>query len=304
MKTRYLMMALVLALLASGCSYERIQKFTVNNDRHLNAIRKPPAVANYARDVVWSSPGGEDLLMDVSWPDGPGPFPMVVNIHGGAFFMSTKAIDEALCRALTNRGYVVLNVNYRLAPQHQFPTLVNDCLGAVIWAKAHAGEYHGDPTRVAVSGGSAGGNLAGMVALAWDEPRFTPTFTAEGLDASTKAAVVIFGVWDMTIMDFPGSDRENPYLGATFADDPEIFARASPVSYLDRDHIPPMMLVCGDEDGLYPQSVAVNVKLTELGAPHLFYTASGKGHGFTNWHWQDEAKAAYEAIADWLDETI
>jgi acetyl esterase/lipase len=298
----YLSSAIVIALAISGCTYKSMQRFTLKTDYLLNVIRKPPEVANYSRDVVWASPGGEDLRLDVSWPEGDGPFPIVVNIHGGAFFLCTKAIDEAMCRHLTNRGYAVFNVNYRLAPQHKFPAAVNDCLGAVIWAKAHADEYKGDPSRVAVSGGSAGGNLAGMVAMAWDDPFFEPTFASGDLDASVQAAVLIFGVFDLTSMSHPGDDRENPYIGGNIEDSRDMFEKASPVFYLDKANIPSMILVCGDKDGLYPQSEMMAKLLDEKGAPFEFYTAHGKGHGFTNWHWQEDARKAYDAIADWLDE--
>jgi acetyl esterase/lipase len=302
MKTRLLISsAIVLVMAFCGCTYKSMQKFTLKTDYMLNVIKKPPEVANYSRDVVWASPGGEDLLLDVSWPEGDGPFPIVVNIHGGAFFLDTKAIDEGLCRNLTNRGYAVFNINYRLAPQHKFPTAVNDCLGAVIWAKANSDKYKGDPSRVAVSGGSAGGNLAAMVALAWDDPFFEPTFKSGDLDASVQAAVLVFGVFDMTSMSHPGADRENPYIGGTIKDSREMFEKSSPIFYIDRDSIPPMMLVCGDKDGLYPQSATMAKALKEKGISHEFYTAFGKGHGFTNWHWQDDAKKAFSAIADWLD---
>jgi acetyl esterase/lipase len=305
MKTKLIILLTVLISTGlSGCSYKAMQKLSMKYDYTLNAIRKPAEVDNYSRDVVWASPGGEDLHADISRPDGDGPFPIVVNIHGGGFFMATKAIDEGLCRHLTNRGYAVVNVNYRLAPQHKFPAAINDCLGAVIWAKAHATDFNGDPGRVAVTGGSAGGNLVGMVALAWDDPFFEPTFKAGDLDASIKAAVPIFAVWDMTIMSFPGKDRENFYIGASLAEAPELFAKASPVSYLDRPDIVPLMLVCGDKDPLYPQSEKAAAMLEQIGAPFEFYIAHGKGHGFTNWHWQEEAHMAFDAIADWLDKTL
>jgi acetyl esterase/lipase len=302
LKARYFISsAMVLALMLGGCTYKSMQKFTLKTDYMLNVVKKPPAVANYSRDVVWASPGGENLLLDVSWPEGDGPYPIVVNIHGGAFFLDTKAMDEALCRYLTNRDYTVFNINYRLAPQHKFPAAVNDSLGAIIWAKAHAKEYKGDPSRVAVSGGSAGGNLVGMVALAWDDPFFTPTVIALGLDASVQAAVPIFAVFDMTAMSHPGDKGENPYIGGKIEDRREMFEKASPIYYLDRAGIPPMMLVCGDKDGLYPQSQRVVDILRAKGVPYEFYSAPGRGHAFTNWHWQADAQKAYSAIADWLD---
>jgi acetyl esterase len=287
----------------SGCSYRALQKFTLVADKYINLRHAPAAVAHYSAGVKWAEPGGEPLTMDISWPAGPGPFPMIVNIHGGAFFMDTNAIDQGLCRYLTNRGYAVFNINYRLAPQHLFPAAVNDSLGAVVWAKSHAAEYHGDPKRVAVMGGSAGGNLAALVALAWDDPVFTPTVAAPGLDARVQAAVPIFAVWDLTTINFPGSDRPNPYIGASVKDEPGLFRRASPVTYLDAQS-PPMLVVCGDQDSLYPQSVDAVERLKKLGVPVELYTAPGKGHAFTNFHWQPEAQAAFKAIGDWLDKTL
>ncbi len=291
-------------LLLSGCSYKAMQLFTVKSDHLINRIGDLPEVANYRRDIVWASPEGRDLLLDISHPEGPGPFPIVLNFHGGAFFMDTKAIDEALCRYITNRGYAVVNVNYRLAPQHKFPAAVNDGLGAVIWAKAHAAEFFGDPSRVAVMGGSAGGNLAGMVAMAGDDDLFRPIIEYEGIDAGVRAAVLIFPVMDMLGSSHPGDSLKNPYIGFKREANPELFLKASPITYLDGDYSTSTMLVCGDEDGLYQQAKDTADKLERLGVPYEFYTAYGKGHAFTNLHWQGQAQASYKAIADWLDSVL
>ena len=215
--------------------------------------------------------------------------------------MGTKAIDEPMCRRLTNRGYTVVNINYRLAPQYKFPAAVNDSLGAVIWARHNAADFSGDPEKLAVMGGSAGGNLAAMVALAANDPFFQPTYKATDYDAKVQAAVLIFPVLDMTAMSHPGDSMKNPYIGAHKDEAIHLFKKASPIFYLDDSYHTPTMLICGDKDGLYPQSVRMAKKLTDMDVMNYLYTASGKGHGFTNWHWQNEAEKAYAAIADWLD---
>ncbi|MDQ3742575.1 MAG: alpha/beta hydrolase [Actinomycetota bacterium] len=94
-----------------------------------------------------------------------GPLPLVVWIHGGGWVLGTIDAHDALCRALCNAaGAVVVSVDYRLAPEAQHPSQVDDCLGAVRWAVANAPSLGADPARVAVAGDSAGGNLAAVVA--------------------------------------------------------------------------------------------------------------------------------------------
>ena len=144
------------------------------------AIKEAPAVANEKRNIVWATIDGEDIALDVFWPDGPGPHPMVVWIHGGGFIGGFKELGEFACRTFATNGYVAITTNYRLAPEHKFPAAVNDCLGAIVWAKKHAEEFNGNPDRIAVAGESAGGNLAAMVAWASDDSRFQSTGAAKG----------------------------------------------------------------------------------------------------------------------------
>ncbi len=311
MKARWLL-AFTLLFVCCGCTIKGIQKFVARNDDGLKYIGRIEKVTNYERDVVWAEVGDQQLLLDVSWPEGEGPFPIVVNIHGGGWVIGSKEMDEPLCRYLTNRGYVVYNIEYRLAPDYPFPAAVNDCLGAVIWAKDHAADYNGDASRVAVMGGSAGGNLAAMVALAWNDSYFTPTFSSYDHNASVQAAVVIFGVFDLA-KSYPDKewvakmslDMAGSYLGGSPSEAGENYNLASPVYYLDRaESISPMLIVCGDKDGLYPQSQAWDYALTERGVPHEFHIAYGKDHAFTNWHWQKAAKSAYASIVNFLDHQL
>lgn len=113
--------------------------------------------------VIEDSVGGQAIRIYV--PEAEGPLPIVVYFHGGGFVGGGLAeIDEPV-RALANDvGAIVVAATYRLAPEHKFPAATDDTFAALCWVGEHAGEFGGDPNRIAVMGDSAGGNLAAVAA--------------------------------------------------------------------------------------------------------------------------------------------
>jgi acetyl esterase len=111
-------------------------------------------------------PGSEvQIPVRIYTPYGEGPFPVLVQFHGGGWVIGNPDTHEPSCRAIANRACcIVISVDYRLSPEHKFPAAVHDAYDATLWAWRHAAEINGDPDRLAVGGDSAGGNLATVVA--------------------------------------------------------------------------------------------------------------------------------------------
>ena len=128
-----------------------------------------PSRYSLAEDVLWASPGGFDLTMDVYTPVGDnGPYPVLMIFHGGGWLINDKSIMDQMAQYIaTNGEYVVCNVDYRLlADQANTVTLdqiIGDVVGSVLWVKERISQYGGDPTQLAVTGDSAGAHLSAAV---------------------------------------------------------------------------------------------------------------------------------------------
>ncbi|OGP59181.1 MAG: hypothetical protein A2V67_07750 [Deltaproteobacteria bacterium RBG_13_61_14] len=300
---RYRMGWIILAgMFFAGCMTPGMSR---QIDDLVPAVFRPEKVAHYARDVVWASPSGKKLKLDVSWPEGEGPFPVLVWIHGGAWEDFSKEANVGLARYITNRGYVVVNVNYRTAPQFQMKTIVEDAFGAVIWAKDHAADYHGDPSRVAVAGHSAGGHLAAMVATACGDPYFPPTDpSTKGNDCSVQAAIPVSGVYEFdSLIREESGKRWQRVFGVLPEEDPELYRRCSPRSYLRAD-LPAQLVLWGEEDFLREQNEKWVAELKEVGAPVEGYMALGQDHLWPTWHWKKPAQDSYDRMVKFLDEQL
>lgn len=129
------------------------------------------------RDLSYAAPGprveSRTHRLDVYRPtDATSPLPTVLYIHGGAFQALSKDTHWMMGLGFARRGYLVVSINYRLAPRYKFPAAVQDVAQAYLWLLAHAAEYGGDPRRVVVAGESAGANLAAALAVmaSFDRP--------------------------------------------------------------------------------------------------------------------------------------
>lgn len=321
---RVLVPALCLAVAAAalaGC----VKKFYLNADEKMsveNFFEYGPVEAHgaevdhvinqvpYAPDVPYS----EYLTLDIYYNERQGEQPVIVNIHGGAWLLGDKDDSNSIyrCQYLANHGYVVFSVNYRLLPDVPIQTQVEDVMGAVIWVKKNAARYGGDPSRIGVMGGSAGGHLATMVAWASDDPFFKPTGHYDSdVDSDVLAAVPYYAVLDLEQTLSLGKDKlaETSYKIFLKEKDEfnqrQIMRHVSP-KYHVREGLPPTFLICGDEDnfGLYPDQVRFKTLLEEKGVDTGLYTAKGAAHGFDRRYGEKYTAEALEATLAWFDKYV
>jgi acetyl esterase/lipase len=234
--------------------------------------------------VVYAETPQEKLKLDVVRPLAVRPCPVVVFFHSGNFDNGDKLSLRAKARTMAQSGYVVFIPDYRLARDAIFPAAVNDAMGAVIWAKEHAAEYNGDPNRVVVMGNSAGAYLSAIVALAWDDPYFTPSYLGNGrTTAEPLAAVLVYGAYrlDWVASQDPKSwnslitpETVQNFMGGSPEDRPEHYQKASLQYYLDRGNIPPILICSGTDESTHAEAVWLDDELKTRAAVHTFYSCS------------------------------
>jgi acetyl esterase/lipase len=240
------------------------------------------------RDVVFARAAGRELALDVFLPPSGGTGrPAVVQIHGGAWVIGDKREQGLpLLSHMAGRGWVGFNVNYRLSPGATFPDHLVDIKRAIQWIREHADDYGIDPRFIAVTGGSAGGHLAALLALTPDDPRYQPGF--EDADTSVQACAPIYGVYDLVNRLGIRSPRyRDRFIGplvvkAFYDDEPEKFHDASPVDRVT-DAAPPFFVIHGDRDTMSPLEDAQLFveKLREVSKqPVLFAEIPGAQHAF------------------------
>lgn len=225
---------------------------------------------NYAIDTL------KKHLLDIYIPpNAKGKLPMVVFVHGGGWLSNDKYADMGYMKKtiaeIVGSGFILASIDYRFSTTAPFPAQIQDCNQAVSFLYDHADEYGIDRNRIAVMGFSAGGHLANMMGLSKNNninSFFVPGSTRK---FAIKAVVDFYGPSDLMLFPDPGNDQTGiaKLLGAAPLTRPDLSKTASPVTYVDKDD-PPFLIIHGEKDGdVDPrQSRLLSSWLTVLNVPN------------------------------------
>jgi acetyl esterase/lipase len=254
------------------------------NESSTNDAFDKAKLGSSAKDITYCTMDGTAIKLDIYYPAqfSAEPWPVVMYVHGGAWQKGDKSEGAGFrsMAGLQSAGFLVVAVNYRLAPQYPFPAQIQDVKCAVRYLRANAVQYHLEPGKIGVWGGSAGGHLSALLGTSDGTPGWD---VGEYLDQSSRVQAVVdmFGPADLSVeFDASNFQTARAVFGAVSKDDPKLEA-ASPVTYIDPGD-PPFLILHGDLDRTVPleQSQILVQRLQDAGVSAQLVIVHGAGHGF------------------------
>jgi alpha-L-fucosidase 2 len=273
------------------------------------AITCATALAMDQKDVEYAHPGAKSLLLDLHVPEGPGPFPAAILIHGGGFDEGSKSTNpRPLFEPLANAGFAWFSIDYRMAPEFKFVDTREDVESAIRWLKANAKKYRVDVSKIVLIGESAGGFLVNY---------------AGTHDAKIAAVVDMYGPVDYGKLALERRDHPERFnmtsisrhasngggihfFGVDTLDEAGLAKLWSlaPIAAVHKG-MPPFLCIHGTKDDQVPydQSIAMCEAMRKAGASCELITVEKGGHGMSSWrdpnmqHWKPEMIA-------WLKKTL
>ncbi|HEY4327129.1 MAG TPA: alpha/beta hydrolase [Mucilaginibacter sp.] len=247
-----------------------------------------PAATVFKENIPYADDTLKKHLLDIYLPPvKKSSYPLIVWIHGGAWLSNDKYADMGYMtntiKAFIDSGYALASIDYRFSTTAAFPALIQDCNQAIEFLYENADKYSLDKDRIALIGFSAGGHLANLMALsnnnnvkAFYHDKKKPNF-------KIKLCLDFYGPSDFSVLKGLGDDNpRNPItllLGATVTDRPDLAKRASPITYIDKND-PPFLIVQGEKDqSVNPQqSISLSEKLKAVGVKNELIIVPGAPH--------------------------
>ena len=243
------------------------------------------------RNLTIASVNGRNLVLDLYRPKKQEEaLPVVVWIFGGAFRIDNRVAQTHAATWLTQHGYAVAVISYRLSGEALFPAQIHDCKAAIRWLRANSTTYNLDAEHIGAWGSSSGGYLSTMLGLTGGVEALEGDLGNMGESSRVQAVVDFYGPSDFLKMDearlpdgqwhYPTDSPESQLLGAPIQQVPEKVREANPITYVNGS-APPFLILHGTEDLLVPvnQSELLFTALKEWGVESAFFKLVGAGHG-------------------------
>ncbi|HEY4612801.1 MAG TPA: alpha/beta hydrolase, partial [Bacteroidota bacterium] len=245
-------------------------------------------------NITYSTRNNTELKLDLYLPrNRTAPLPTLVLFHGGGWVAGEKERNFMQLLPYLSLGWVVINVEYRLAPNSLAPAAVEDCRCALRWVAYNAKNYSMDTSRIVLTGGSAGGHLALITGMLPPQSVFdrgcatdNSTKWVNATEPQVKVAAIVnwYGITDVAdLLEGPNAKHYAIEWFGSLDNRVELARQLSPVNYV-RSGVPPIISIHGDEDNIVPYSHAerLHTALEKAGVPNRFITVPGGKHGGFN----------------------
>jgi len=272
-----------------------------------------PSGIKEKRDVVYQvyndTPYGKRKLhLDIFLPEKKGIYPAVLFIHGGGWRSGNKSMQVPLAQQIAAGGYVTACVEYRLSPEALYPAAVHDIKAAIRYLRSHAAIYRIDPEKIAVSGCSAGGQLAALTGLTSHNNKFDGNTGSFSVSSSVQAVIDIDGILDFTDPNESAKDTDPArrsagayWFGATFREKPELWIEASPIIYAGKNS-PPMLFINSSFPRFHAGRDSVIAVLNKHGIYSEVHTITPTPHPF--WLFNPWYSQTVEYMTAFLDKVF
>lgn len=268
------------------------------------------------RDIPYRDSGLNAHLLDIYRPVDVRDAPVLFYVHGGGFRILSKDTHWVMGLAFARAGFVVVNINYRLAPAHPFPAALVDASRALCWTQDHIGEFGGDPSRQVIAGESAGANLACALTCA-TSLRGEPGWLREIFERQIRPTATIAACGILQVSDpdrfrrrkkLPGwlydriEEVSRAYLGASSYAERRSERWANPLTLIEslespealERPLPPFFTPVGTRDPILDDTRRLARALRRLNTPVVERYYPGEVHAFHAFVWREQARRCWE----------
>jgi arylsulfatase A len=237
-------------------------------------------------DLVYARYDEREMKLDLWRPKSAAqPLPAIVCIHGGGWFQGGRGSMANLAQALAAKGYVTVTISYRLSGEAKFPAAIQDCKAAVRFLRANAAKFGIQSDAIGVTGLSAGGHLAALLATSGGVKELEGEGGNANQSSAVQVCVAMAAQSDLeserirTLAAAPNNPHYRPFLGGTMEEIPQTYALASPRHHLDKND-PPLLFMSGELDDASTHAAEARADLEKLGIPTGYTMIPKSPHAF------------------------
>lgn len=265
-------------------------------------IARPNIVYSTLPDTEY---GVRNLHLDLFRPDKKGKSPALILLFGGGWRSGDRSMQVPMAQQIAAKGYVTAAVEYRLSPEALYPAAVHDIKAAIRFLRANAAQFSIDPNKIAITGSSAGGQLAALVGMTAGIEKFEGNGGYPEFSSTVQAIIDMDGILDFTDPNESAKDNDPLrrsagayWFGASFREAPEKWIEASPIQYAGKDS-PPILFINSALPRFHAGRDSVIAILNSHGIYNRVHTIPDTPHPFWLFHPWFEPTVGY--MTDFLD---